>query len=74
MNDKTVVKTIETREQMWRLLEEGNVAAKIGNDLIKAYLEPAFGALSKTELDNLVFKSMVENGLFGTKHSVYGHL
>ena len=51
--------------------EDGKKAKKFCEEFIKAYTTPAFGATSKTEIDNVVFGLMIESGSIDLKLKVY---
>jgi|GEM_PF-1307211 len=51
--------------------EEINNAKLFSCKLVKVYATPAFGAISKTEIDNLVFGLLVETGALNPKSQVY---
>ena len=51
--------------------QDGDEAKSFCIELIKAYTTPAFGAISKTEIDNVVFGLMIKSGLIDLKLQVY---
>lgn len=52
-------------------LKDSENAMKFSEDFIKSFADPAFGAISKTEVDNLVFRLLVDAGALSPKSQVY---
>lgn len=52
-------------------LDDNATAAALARTLIDGYLSPSLGAISKSEMDNLVFRCLVEAGAVKTDKGIY---
>jgi hypothetical protein len=53
------------------LMRTPGAAETFASRFLEAYLSPAFGALSKTEVDNLVFRCLIQTGAIDPAAPVY---
>lgn len=58
-------------EELTKPLEKTNQAKLFSRRFVEAFTTPAFGAISKTEVDNLVFALLIEIGALNPKSQVY---
>ena len=58
-------------EKLTKPLEEMEVARQFSKKFVEGFARPAFGAISKTEVDNLVFGLLIEIGALDPKSQAY---
>ncbi len=52
-------------------LEKAEQAKRFSRNFVKSFASPAFGAISKSEVDNLVFELLIEAGALDPKSQAY---
>lgn len=52
-------------------LENDEKAIEFANEFIEAFTSPAFGSISKTEVDNLVFRLLIKAGALKSSSQIY---
>ena len=58
-------------EKLTKPLEQRDKAKRFSIGLVEGFARPAFGAISKSEVDNLVFALLIEAGAFDPKSQAY---
>ena len=58
-------------EKLAAQLEQAEKAKRFSRKFVEVYCEPAFGAISKAEVDNLVFALLIDVGALDPKSQVY---
>ena len=58
-------------EKLTKPLEETDLARQFSQKFVEGFARPAFGAISKTEVDNLVFGLLIEIGALDPKSQAY---
>ena len=58
-------------DELIRPFKDKEIASHFAQNFIQTFASPAFGAISKTEVDNLVFRLLVEAGAINPKSQVY---